>query len=194
MDVGLITEVEPSARKAKVGTFAGMEVEDIAIKGNHLVELRGADVDVVEGDDGHGRTFGFGLGQRPAVGFELQALEGAMTREEFNTFCAGLRATGHVVQWGNADVWKVGGKVFALCGWYEGGPAFTFKVGDIAFEVLGDAPGIRPAPYLASRGMKWVQVYEEGALSEESLREHIVASWEMAVGRLTKKARAELGV
>ena len=117
-----------------------------------------------------------------------------MTREEFNTFCAGLRATGHVVQWGNADVWKVGGKVFALCGWYEGGPAFTFKVGDIAFEVLGDAPGIRPAPYLASRGMKWVQVYEEGALSEESLREHIVASWEMAVGRLTKKARAELGV
>jgi predicted DNA-binding protein (MmcQ/YjbR family) len=39
-----------------------------------------------------------------------------------------------------------------------------------------------------------VQVYEEGALSEESLREHIVASYEMAVGKLTRKVRAELGL
>jgi predicted DNA-binding protein (MmcQ/YjbR family) len=117
-----------------------------------------------------------------------------MTREEFNEFCGGLKATSHVVQWGNADVWKVGGKVVALCGWYEGNSAFTLKVGDIAWEVLRDVPGIRPAPYLASRGMKWVQVYEVGALSEASLRDHIVASYEMAVARLTQKVRAELGV
>ena len=117
-----------------------------------------------------------------------------MTREEFNVFCGGLKATSHVVQWGNADVWKVGGKVFALCGWYEGDAAFTFKVGDIAWEVLTDVPGIRPAPYLASRGMKWVQVYEDGALSEASLKEHIVASYDLVVAKLTKKARAELGL
>ncbi|MEX3014178.1 MmcQ/YjbR family DNA-binding protein [Gymnodinialimonas hymeniacidonis] len=117
-----------------------------------------------------------------------------MTRDEFNAFCGSMKATSHVVQWGNADVWKVGGKVFALCGWNDGEDAFTFKVGDVAFEVLPEQPGIRPAPYLASRGMKWVQVYEAGAMSEASLREHIEASYDMAVGKLTKKLRAELGV
>lgn len=117
-----------------------------------------------------------------------------MTRDEFNAFCGAMKASSHVVQWGDADVWKVGGKVFALCGWHDGDAAFTFKVGDVAFEVLPEQPGIRPAPYLASRGMKWVQVYEAGAMSEASLREHIEASYDMAVGKLTRKLRAELGL
>ncbi len=117
-----------------------------------------------------------------------------MTRDDFNTFCATLKATSHVVQWGNADVWKVGPKLFAVCGWHNDGPAFTFKVSPIAFEVLGSEPGIRPAPYLASRGMKWLQVYEDGALSDDSLREHIVMSYDMVVAGMTKKMRAELGV
>lgn len=117
-----------------------------------------------------------------------------MTRDEFNTFCATLKAASHVVQWGNADVWKVGGKVFAICGWADGADAFTFKVGDVAFEVLPQQPGIRPAPYLASRGMKWVQVHTPGAMSDASLRDHIAASYDMVVAKLTKKLRAELGV
>ena len=117
-----------------------------------------------------------------------------MTREELNTFCGGLVATSHVVQWGNSDVWKVGDKLFAVCGWNEGRDAFTFKVGDIAFEVLGGEPGIRPAPYLASRGMKWLQVYEEGALSEASLREHINESYRLVAAGMTKKNREELGL
>ena len=117
-----------------------------------------------------------------------------MTRDEFNNFCASLTATSHVVQWGNADVWKVGGKVFAICGWNEGRDAFTFKATDLAFEVLGAEPGIRPAPYLASRGMKWLQVYEPSGMSDASLREHIVTSYEMVVSKLTKKVRAELGL
>jgi len=117
-----------------------------------------------------------------------------MTRDEFNGFCGGLNATSHVVQWGNADVWKVGPKVFAICGWNAGLDAFTFKVGDIAFEVLGGEPGIRPAPYLASRGMKWLQVYEAGALSDASLREHIVMSYDLVVAGMSRKMQVELGV
>ena len=117
-----------------------------------------------------------------------------MTRDDFNEFCASLKATTHVVQWGNADVWKVGGKVFAICGWNEGRDAFTFKATDLAFEVLSDQPDIRPAPYLASRGMKWLQVYEARGMSDISPRDHIVTSYDLVVARLTKKARAELGV
>lgn len=117
-----------------------------------------------------------------------------MTRDEFNVFCGGMAATTHVVQWGNADVWKVGGKVFAISGWNKGADAFTFKVSEIAFEVLQDLPGVRPAPYMASRGLKWLQQYDSPGLSEIELRQHITLSYEMIVAALTKKKRADLGL
>ena len=37
-----------------------------------------------------------------------------MTIDEFNHYCKALPHTTHVVQWGNSEVWKVGGKVFAI--------------------------------------------------------------------------------
>jgi len=117
-----------------------------------------------------------------------------MTRDEFNSFCRNLKATTHVVQWGNADVWKVGGKVFGICGWNDGADAFTFKASDIAFEVLADQPGIRPAPYLASRGFKWLQHYGAPGLSDAELKTHITLSYDMVAAALTRKKRAELGV
>ncbi|MEM7524040.1 MAG: MmcQ/YjbR family DNA-binding protein [Pseudomonadota bacterium] len=117
-----------------------------------------------------------------------------MTREEFNAYCASLPATSHVVQWGDSDVWKVGGKLFALCGWNDGDDAFTFKASDIAFEVLSDHPGVRPAPYLASRGLKWLQHYAKPGLSDEELKKHILMSHEMVAAGLSKKKRVELGL
>jgi predicted DNA-binding protein (MmcQ/YjbR family) len=117
-----------------------------------------------------------------------------MTRDEFNKFCASLSATHHVVQWGNADVWKVGTKVFAICGWNDGRDAFTFKASEIAYEVLQDVPGIRPAPYLASRGLKWLQVHDQPGLSDSELRDHLVMSYHLAAANLTKKKRLELGI
>ena len=117
-----------------------------------------------------------------------------MTRDEFNAFCQSLPHTTHVVQWGNSDVWKVAGKLFAVCGWAEDEPAFTFKVTPLAFEVLPEMDGVRPAPYLASRGMKWVQHYKAPGLSDDELRNHITYSYEMIVAALPKKKRAELGL
>lgn len=117
-----------------------------------------------------------------------------MTRDEFNHFCATLPQTTHVIQWGNADVWKVGGKVFAICGWNNGKDAFTFKAGPIAFEVLSDHPGIRPAPYLASRGLKWLQQYDTPGLSDATLVIHLRDSYDMVVAKLTKKKRTELSL
>jgi predicted DNA-binding protein (MmcQ/YjbR family) len=117
-----------------------------------------------------------------------------MTTEEFNRFCASLPATTHVVQWGGAQVWKVGGKVFAIGGWRDDGPAFTFKVSDIAFEVLSDQPGLRPAPYLASRGLKWIQHYGEPGLNDPDLQAHIQESHRMIGAGLSKKKQRELGL
>ena len=117
-----------------------------------------------------------------------------MTYDEFNEFCGGLPATTHVIQWGGAHVWKVGGKVFAIGGWADDRPAFTFKVSEIGFDVLKDQPGCRPAPYLASRGMKWIQNYAEPGLGDTDLKDHIQASHTLVANGLTKKLRRELGL
>mgnify|MGYP001766343170 CR=1 FL=1 len=117
-----------------------------------------------------------------------------MTRAQFNAFCAALPATTHVVQWGGADVWKVGGKVFAIAGGDERTPAVTFKVSDLGFEILRDAPGLRPAPYLASRGLKWIQAHAEPALDDDELRAYLRESHAMIARALPKKTRAALGL
>ncbi len=117
-----------------------------------------------------------------------------MTREELCQFCAALPHATHVVQWGNADVYKIGGKVFAVIGMGDTGASVTFKASEMAFEILSDSPGLRPAPYMASRGLKWIQNYAEPGLPDDSLKDHIKASYDMAAQGLTKKKRAELGL
>ena len=117
-----------------------------------------------------------------------------MTYEGFNAFCRALPATSYVMQWGGSHVWKVGGKVFAIGGWREDVPSFTFKVSDISYEVLKEQPGLRPAPYLASRGLKWIQHFAKPGLSDRELREHIRQSHAMVSQGLSKKKRIELGL
>ncbi|MEM6498068.1 MAG: MmcQ/YjbR family DNA-binding protein [Pseudomonadota bacterium] len=117
-----------------------------------------------------------------------------MARAAFNAYCASLKSSTHVVQWGGADVWKVGGKVFAIAGWNSGQDAYTFKVTPLAFEVLSEFPGIRPAPYMASRGLSWVQVYDEPGLSDTELKDHTRASYDMVCRNLTQKMRSQLGL
>lgn len=117
-----------------------------------------------------------------------------MTYEEFNGFCRSLPAATHVVQWGGAQVWKVGGKVFAIGGWRDGEPGITFKAGDVAYEMLKEQPGLRPAPYLASRGMKWIQHFASPGLSDAELRDYIALSHAIVSQGLPKKKRAELGL
>ncbi|MFK7836226.1 MAG: MmcQ/YjbR family DNA-binding protein [Sulfitobacter sp.] len=117
-----------------------------------------------------------------------------MTRDELNAFCAAHPQATHVVQWGNADVYKVGGKVFAIIGMGESRASVTFKASEMAFEILSDSPGLRPAPYMASRGLKWIQHFEEPGLPDDSLRDHIRASYDMVVAKLTRKKRSDLGL
>jgi predicted DNA-binding protein (MmcQ/YjbR family) len=116
-----------------------------------------------------------------------------VTYEEFDRFCASLPATTYVEQWGGAHVWKVGGKVFAIGGW-EDAPAFTFKVTKLAFEMMKSAPGLRPAPYLASRGLSWLQRFNASSLSDEDLRGYLRKSHELVGAGLTRTARRELGL
>lgn len=117
-----------------------------------------------------------------------------MNFEEFNAVCGTLPATTYCVQWGGSHVWKVGGKVFAIGGWGEEEPAFTFKVSYIGYEVLKEQPGLRPAPYLASRGLKWIQHFRAPGLSDAELRDYLGYSHLIVSQGLSKKKRMELGI
>jgi predicted DNA-binding protein (MmcQ/YjbR family) len=102
--------------------------------------------------------------------------------------CAmGLPAASHVVQWGDSDVFKVGGKVFAICG----DDGFSFKVTEIGFMALTEGGPARQAPYLAKG--QWVFVPLDDA-SDDDLAGWLATSHGLIAEKLTRKLRAELGL
>lgn len=118
-----------------------------------------------------------------------------MDLDEFNDFCGSLAATTNVIQWGDASVWKVGGKVFAVGGWADNGRlGVTFKTTAEEYEFLIEMDGVRPAPYLASRGFTWVQHYDEPGLDDDDLREQLIESHRLVALGLSKKKRKALGI
>ena len=91
------------------------------------------------------------------------------TRREIEAIAMALPAAAKVVQWGDHDVYKVGGKVFAVCGFENG---LAFKVSEIGFVVLTEdggpgrqAPafGTEQAPGLSSIGGANCGAIETGA-------------------------------
>lgn len=118
-----------------------------------------------------------------------------MDYQQFNEFCASLPATTHVVQWGESQVWKVGGKVFAVGGWGpEDKPAFTFKTSPRNFDFLGEHECYRPAPYFANRGMKWIQMVDSSPSNDEELEYYLRESYRLVSLGLTKAKQKELGL
>src|SRR5689334_22467488 len=117
-----------------------------------------------------------------------------MTRDEFDKFCRALPKTTHVVQWGGASVWKIGGKIFAVCSnWGPGeGAKFSFKCSDMSYDLLRQQKGIIPAPYLARA--KWVQIETARALSDKDLKAYIESAYRLVAKKLTKAKKAELGL
>lgn len=87
------------------------------------------------------------------------------------------------------DAYRVGGKMFVMVGG-EGG--VSFKVSDIAYEVLTEEGRARPAPYLARA--KWVNLPDPGAWPDDELADHFAIAHSIIAGKLTRKQRAELGL
>lgn len=124
-----------------------------------------------------------------------------MSPETYNAFCRSLPHSTHVVQWGNAHVWKIGGKVFAIGGWNSDDKdqddsflSVTFKCSEISYDLLKSEAGCRPAPYLASRGMKWIQRTSSESMDDAALQDYLKESYRLASLNLTKKLQKELGL
>jgi predicted DNA-binding protein (MmcQ/YjbR family) len=112
-----------------------------------------------------------------------------MTRDDVEAIAFSLPAATKVIQWGDSNVYKVGGKVFAMC--HPAG-GLSFKVTDIGFAVLTEpgGPG-RQAPYCAKG--QWVAV-EIDTLAPDDAQAWIATAHSLISAKLTKKARAELGL
>ncbi|PCH80685.1 MAG: hypothetical protein COB90_07605 [Hyphomicrobiales bacterium] len=117
-----------------------------------------------------------------------------LDRKAFDAYCVGLEGTTSIVQWGNASVWKIGGKIFAICSnWGEDvHEAISFKCSEMAYRMLIEEDGVVPAPYLARA--KWVQVRTDQTLSDEDVRAYINAAYEIIAAKLTRAGRKELGI
>ncbi|MDN3611433.1 MmcQ/YjbR family DNA-binding protein [Vibrio ostreicida] len=118
-----------------------------------------------------------------------------MNYDQFNQLCGTFAGTSHVVQWGNSQVWKVGGKVFAIGGWSrDSQPAFTFKTSPLNFEFLSDCDGYQPAPYFANRGMKWIQQIHTSGELDDDLKYYISESYRLVASGLSQRMQRELGL
>ena len=113
-----------------------------------------------------------------------------MTRSGFEAFILTLPKATLVRQWRDDSVAKIGGKVFALLDRDPG--EVWLKVSPIAYELLTDLDGIRPAPYFARAG--WVAISVASPLRGDEVEAYIGEAYRIVAGKLTRKARAELGL
>jgi predicted DNA-binding protein (MmcQ/YjbR family) len=87
------------------------------------------------------------------------------------------------------DTYKVGGKMFCMVG---ASGSISFKVSDIAYEVLTESGQARPAPYMARN--RWVNLAQIHDWSDDELAEHLAIAHGIVAAKLTKKVRAALGL
>lgn len=113
-----------------------------------------------------------------------------MTRIGFEAFILTLPKATLVRQWRDDSVAKIGGKVFALLDRDPG--EVWLKVSDMAYELLTELDGVRPAPYFARAG--WVAISAESPLGGDEVEAYIREAHRIVAGKLTRKTRAELGL
>ena len=115
-----------------------------------------------------------------------------MTPKAFDAACLALPGATVTVQWGDDQVFKVGGKMFAVRGPGAGKGGVSFKASDVAFEVLTEAGIAQPAPYLARA--KWVWFPDLAALDAAEVTDWLRTAHGLIAGKLTRKVRAEVGL
>ena len=113
-----------------------------------------------------------------------------MTPAAFDKACRALPGATMDHPWEDHDVYKVGGKMFAV--YSPANDTFSFKASDIAFEVLTEAGPGKPAPYLARA--KWVWFESLKAQDASEVEGWLKSAHGLVAAKLTKKVRSELGL
>lgn len=113
-----------------------------------------------------------------------------MTPQQVAEFCLNLPGAREDIKWGGVRVFSVAeSKMFALfhLGSHDG---LAFKVDADLFLGYCDRPGIRPAPYLARA--RWISMGYPYPLSDPELKELLIRSHQLVVGKLPKRLKLGL--
>jgi predicted DNA-binding protein (MmcQ/YjbR family) len=113
-----------------------------------------------------------------------------MDRDQVRNICLALPGTSETVQWGDALVFKVANKMFALMRLEPAETVLSFKCGSEEFQELSEHPGCLPAPYLARA--QWIAMETLDALPAREVRRLLHSSYDLVVARLPKRARVAL--
>jgi predicted DNA-binding protein (MmcQ/YjbR family) len=111
-----------------------------------------------------------------------------MTPSALKKFLLSLPAATMNVQWVEDEVYKIGGKMFAVR-WLKG-TTLSFKASDDSFEILTQIEGIIPAPYLARA--KWVKLDRLDRLTDSELTGYLTRAHAMVTASLPKKLQRQL--
>jgi predicted DNA-binding protein (MmcQ/YjbR family) len=114
------------------------------------------------------------------------------SQDEFDAYVESLTGGRTIDQW-DSRIAKVGEKVFAALGGSNAEtPHIVVKVDPGEFDFLTTLPGIAQAAYFAKG--HWVSIREGSAMPDDEVKACIADSWALVAAKLTKKARAELGI
>jgi predicted DNA-binding protein (MmcQ/YjbR family) len=112
-----------------------------------------------------------------------------MTSEEFVAACMAQPGATRDNPWGHEEVFKVGGKMFAMP---DGAGGCMFKVSDIAYEALVETGRAQPAPYMARA--KWVRFAKLEDLDALEVADWLASAHALVAAKLTRARRRELGL
>jgi predicted DNA-binding protein (MmcQ/YjbR family) len=114
------------------------------------------------------------------------------SQHEFDAYVESLTGGTPMDQW-ESRIAKVGDKIFATLGGSNAdAPHIVVKVDPGEFDFLTTLPGVTQARYFAKG--HWVAIREGSAMPDDEIRACIADSWALVAAKLTKKARAELGI
>lgn len=113
-----------------------------------------------------------------------------MTADQVAAFCLSLPGAREDIKWGGVRVFSVAEKKMFALFHLSTHNDLAFKVDNELFLGFCDRPGIRPAPYLARA--RWVSMAAPYPLSEAELKERLIRSHQLVVGKLPKRIRVGL--
>jgi predicted DNA-binding protein (MmcQ/YjbR family) len=113
-----------------------------------------------------------------------------MDIESVRRLCLSFPGVNEQIQWGDALLFKVAGKMFVAASLEPTTVYLSFKADPEKFFDLTERQGVIPAPYLARA--KWVALETQDAIAATELAELLRESYEMVAAKLPRKKRESL--
>ena len=109
--------------------------------------------------------------------------------DSIREYCLSLPGTTEGIQWEDALLFRVGGKIFVTVSLNPAAEdRIAFKCDPETFAELLEREGARPAAYVGR--FKWIGLRDFNVLPAAELRELIRASYELIAAKLPKKKPA----